>query len=153
MASEEERTQNHNPVMIRKIISIKNVGRFENCCWRGGAQFESMTLIGREILRAQKAKGWGTKVVERLAKDLAAEFLEMSGFSRGNLLFMRSFYAAWEAVEIVSQPVSKLEDTLRNRSRCCRGARILSCCTSSKNPPRASGMRARLWSTDGVARC
>ncbi len=31
--------------MIRKIISIKNVGRFENCCWRGGAQFESMTLI------------------------------------------------------------------------------------------------------------
>ena len=28
--------------------------------------------IGREILRAQKAEGWGTKVVERLAKDLAA---------------------------------------------------------------------------------
>ena len=64
--------------------------------------------IGREILRAQKAEGWGTKVVERLAKDLAAEFPELSGFSRGNLLFMRSFYAAWEAAEIVSQPVSKL---------------------------------------------
>ncbi len=64
--------------------------------------------IGREILRAQKAEGWGTKVVERLAKDLAAEFPEMRGFSRGNLLYMRSFYAAWETVEIVSQPVSKL---------------------------------------------
>ena len=64
--------------------------------------------IGREILRAQKAEGWGTKVVERLAKDLAAEFPEMKGFSRGNLLFMRSFYAAWGAIEIVSRPVSKL---------------------------------------------
>ena len=34
--------------MIRKIISIKNIGRFENCCWRGGAQFESMALIYAE---------------------------------------------------------------------------------------------------------
>jgi len=33
--------------------------------------------IGREILRAQKAEGWGAKVVERQAKDLAAEFPEM----------------------------------------------------------------------------
>ena len=41
--------------------------------------------IGREILRAQKAEGWGTKVVERLAKDLAEEFPEMSGFSARNL--------------------------------------------------------------------
>ncbi len=66
--------------------------------------------IGREILRAQKAEGWGAKVVERLAKDLAAEFPEMGGFSRGNLLFMRSFYAAWGAVEIVSQPVGQIGD-------------------------------------------
>ena len=64
--------------------------------------------IGRAILRAQRAEGWGAKVVERLAKDLAAEFPEMSGFSRANLLFMRSFYAAWAPVEIVQQPVSKL---------------------------------------------
>ena len=34
--------------MIRKIISIKNIGRFENCCWRGGAQFESTALIYAE---------------------------------------------------------------------------------------------------------
>ncbi|HRH97596.1 MAG TPA: PDDEXK nuclease domain-containing protein [Prosthecobacter sp.] len=64
--------------------------------------------IGREILRAQKAEGWGTKVVERLAKDLAAEFPEMDGFSPLNLKRMRAFYAAWEPVEIVQQPVSKL---------------------------------------------
>jgi hypothetical protein len=44
--------------------------------------------IGRAILRAQRAEGWGAKVVERLAKDLAAEFPEMGGFLRANLLRM-----------------------------------------------------------------
>lgn len=65
--------------------------------------------IGREILQAQKAEGWGTKVVERLARDLATEFPEMGGFSRANLLFMRSFFAAWSPVEIVQQPVRQLK--------------------------------------------
>src|SRR5712671_3062543 len=63
--------------------------------------------IGREILRAQKAEGWGAKVVERLAKDLAAEFPEMGGFSRANMLRMRSFYAAWCPIEILPQAVAK----------------------------------------------
>ena len=47
--------------------------------------------IGREILRCQRDEGWGAKVVERLAKDLRAEFPEMRGFSRANLLSMRAF--------------------------------------------------------------
>ncbi len=64
--------------------------------------------IGREILRAQKAEGWGTKVVQRLAKDLAAEFPEMKGFSAPNLHRMLGFYAAWEPLEIVQQPVRQL---------------------------------------------
>lgn len=64
--------------------------------------------LGREILRAQKAQGWGTKVVERLARDLTKEFPEMGGFSRTNLLYTRAFYAAWAPVEIVQQPVGLL---------------------------------------------
>ncbi|MBL9117136.1 MAG: DUF1016 family protein [Verrucomicrobiaceae bacterium] len=78
--------------------------------------------IGREIMRAQKAEGWGAKVVERLAKDLAAEFPEMGGFSTLNLKRMKAFYEAWEPIEIgpqavgqsassiVSQAVRQLED-------------------------------------------
>jgi len=64
--------------------------------------------IGREILRCQSEQGWGAKVVERLAKDLAVEFPELKGFSRANMLRMRSFYATWAAVEIVQQPVGQL---------------------------------------------
>ncbi len=66
--------------------------------------------IEREILRAQKAEGWGAKVVERPAMDLAAELPEMGGFSRTNILRMRAFYAAWEPLEIVPRPVGQLGD-------------------------------------------
>jgi predicted nuclease of restriction endonuclease-like (RecB) superfamily len=68
--------------------------------------------IGREILRAQRAEGWGTKVVERLAKDLAAEFPEMKGFSPLNLKRMLAFHAAWAPLEIVQRLVSKLADPI-----------------------------------------
>ncbi len=64
--------------------------------------------IGREILRAQKAEGWGTKVVERLAKDLAAEFPEMGGFSYTNMMRMRAFAEAYGATAILPQPVGEL---------------------------------------------
>src|SRR6266481_3785982 len=73
----------------------------------GVARYRQIVGIGREILRAQKAEGWGAKVVERLAKDLAAEFPEMGGFSRANMLRMRSFYAAWCPIEILPQAVAK----------------------------------------------
>lgn len=68
--------------------------------------------IGREILRAQKAEGWGAKVVERLAKDLATEFPEMSGFSFQNLKRMRAFYGAWAPVEMMQQPVAQLSGAI-----------------------------------------
>ena len=47
--------------------------------------------IGKEILERQTGEGWGSKVVERLAKDLHSEFPEMKGLSRTNLLYMRAF--------------------------------------------------------------
>jgi predicted nuclease of restriction endonuclease-like (RecB) superfamily len=51
--------------------------------------------IGRGILDRQEKDGWGSKVVERLAKDLKAEFPQMRGFSPRNLKYMRAFAAAW----------------------------------------------------------
>ncbi len=37
--------------------------------------------IGKEILTRQKEDGWGTRVIERLAKDLRLEFPDMQGLS------------------------------------------------------------------------
>ncbi|MDR2677885.1 MAG: DUF1016 N-terminal domain-containing protein, partial [Zoogloeaceae bacterium] len=59
--------------------------------------------IGRDILQRQSAQGWGSKVIERLARDLREAFPDMKGFSRANLLYMRAFAEAWDDAEIVQQ--------------------------------------------------
>jgi predicted nuclease of restriction endonuclease-like (RecB) superfamily len=64
--------------------------------------------IGRDILERQEGRGWGAKVVDRLALDLRAEFQGMQGFSRANLLYMRSFAEAWPDPEIVQRVVGRL---------------------------------------------
>lgn len=48
--------------------------------------------IGRLIEERQKGKTWGKSVVERLAKDLQAEFPGIHGFSARNIWRMRTFY-------------------------------------------------------------
>jgi predicted nuclease of restriction endonuclease-like (RecB) superfamily len=59
--------------------------------------------LGREILDRQAKHGWGAKVIEQLAKDLRAEFPDMKGLSRTNLLYMRAFASAWPDQAIVQQ--------------------------------------------------
>lgn len=64
--------------------------------------------IGRDILDRQHRQGWGTKVIERLSKDLRSAFPDMKGFSRANLMYMRSFAEAWPEEGIVQQAVGQL---------------------------------------------
>ncbi|GAB1392977.1 PDDEXK nuclease domain-containing protein [Rhodocyclaceae bacterium] len=64
--------------------------------------------IGREILERQQAQGWGAKVIEQLAKDLTAAFPDMKGFSRRNLMYMRSFAEAWPELEFVQEVLAQL---------------------------------------------
>jgi predicted nuclease of restriction endonuclease-like (RecB) superfamily len=64
--------------------------------------------IGGEILRCQREEGWGAKVVERLARDLRAEFPEIGGFSARNLKYMRAFAAAYSDGEFVQQVVAQI---------------------------------------------
>jgi len=49
--------------------------------------------IGKIIVVAQKTKGYGKQVVERLAADLQKEFPGTAGFSPQNVWFMRSFFS------------------------------------------------------------
>jgi predicted nuclease of restriction endonuclease-like (RecB) superfamily len=64
--------------------------------------------IGRDILARQKIEGWGTKVIERLAKDLAKEFPGIEGFSPRNFKYMRAFAEAWPEKEFVQQAIAQL---------------------------------------------
>ena len=59
-------------------------------------------------MQRQAAQGWGSKVIDRLGRDLREAFPEMKGFSRANLLYMRAFAEAWTDFEIVQQAVRQL---------------------------------------------
>lgn len=64
--------------------------------------------IGQNILERQQREGWGAKVIVRLAKDLHREFPHMQGFSRTNLLYMRTFAESYPDEAIVQDVVSKI---------------------------------------------
>ena len=67
--------------------------------------------IGREILAQQQAEGWGTKVIDRLARDLRLTFPHMKGFSSRNLKYMRAFAEAWSDESIVQEALAQLWNT------------------------------------------
>ena len=64
--------------------------------------------IGHDVLCHQQEQGWGSKVVERLAKDLKSAFPEMKGFSRSNIMNMRLFASIWSEDEIRQAPLGQL---------------------------------------------
>ena len=63
--------------------------------------------IGKDVVNRQEKDGWGSKVIERVARDLQNEFPGIEGFSRTNIGRMRAFYLAYP---ISPQAVGKLEE-------------------------------------------
>ena len=51
--------------------------------------------VGHDILQRQRRDGWGAGVIDRLSRDLRAEFPQQSGWSPSNLRYMRRVAQAW----------------------------------------------------------
>lgn len=64
--------------------------------------------IGQEILSRQKDEGWGSQVINRLAKDLKREFPDMTGFAPRSLKYMRAMAEAYTDESIVRQLVAQI---------------------------------------------
>lgn len=64
--------------------------------------------IGYKIVQQRANQSWGTKVIEQLAKDLRAEFPDMTGLSHSNLKYMARFAETWPDGVIGQQPVDQL---------------------------------------------
>ena len=45
--------------------------------------------MGSSLLQKQQEEGWGSKTLERLARDLKTSFPNMRGFSRTNLKYSK----------------------------------------------------------------
>lgn len=65
--------------------------------------------IGHPILEKPQSHPWGSKVLDRIARDLRSEFPPMKEFSRTNMYNKRAFAAAWSGEEpIVQSPSGQL---------------------------------------------
>lgn len=64
--------------------------------------------IGQEIVERQLSQGWGSKVIDRISKDLRREFPEMKGFSPRNLQYMRALAEAYPDEQIVLQVIAQI---------------------------------------------
>lgn len=64
--------------------------------------------IGRQIIGHQKREGWGSKVVERVSRDLSSAFPGMKGFSVRNLKYMRAFAESYRDISFVQQPAAQI---------------------------------------------
>ena len=63
--------------------------------------------LGRAIVEKQQTANWGDAIVERVAKDLRAEFPDMRGFSANNLWIVRQFYSEYSSEEFLEQLVQE----------------------------------------------
>lgn len=64
--------------------------------------------IGQTILTKQSEQGWGSKIIDKLSKDLSAEFPQMRGFSSRNLKYMRKFAELYSDFEFVQQVAAQI---------------------------------------------
>lgn len=64
--------------------------------------------IGNSILEKQIKEGWGTKIIDRMSKDLGADFPGVSGFSVRNLKYMRKFAEVYPDPQIVQAVLAQL---------------------------------------------
>lgn len=64
--------------------------------------------IWKAILERRDTEGWGTKIIERLGKDLREAFPDIKGFSPRNFRYMRQLAQICAENPILQQVVAKL---------------------------------------------
>ncbi len=78
------------------------------------AQAKAATSVNTELIRLYWELGkmilaqentWGSKLIERISKDLQAEFPDMKGLTRSNLFYCKQFYSFYSNDGIVQQPL------------------------------------------------
>lgn len=64
--------------------------------------------LGKMIVEKQKQTQWGKSVVEKIAKDLQAEFVGERGFSARNMWRMKQFYELYSESVILPPLVAEI---------------------------------------------
>lgn len=78
------------------------------------AQAKAAISVNTELIRLYWELGkmisaqentWGSKLIERVSKDLHAEFPDMKGLTRSNLFYCKQFYNFYSNSGLIQQPV------------------------------------------------
>ncbi len=64
--------------------------------------------LGKEIAEKQKEAKWGDKLIDKLSRDLMAEFPNIKGFSRRNLMYIQKWYLFYSANSKLVQQAAAL---------------------------------------------
>lgn len=87
--------QKFRQVQLKAAVKVNN--ELLNFYWQ----------LGKEIAQKQKETSWGDKLIDNLSKDLMAEFPEVKGFSRRNLMYIKKWYLFYSAdSKLVQQAVA-----------------------------------------------
>jgi len=66
--------------------------------------------LGNDIMRQQKEKGWGAKVIDKLSDDLLKRYGSDSGYSIRNLKYMRQFADEYPDFPFVQVPLAQIQE-------------------------------------------
>lgn len=71
--------------------------------------------VGHFILYHQKKEGWGSKVIDRLSKEIRSKYPDKKGYSARNLIYMCQFAKAYP-IEVL-QELAKADNALQQPSK------------------------------------
>jgi len=64
--------------------------------------------VGRIIVERRSSEGWGSKIIQRLAKDIRDDLPEVKGFSERNLKRMLAFYNEYSGLLFGPTPLAQI---------------------------------------------
>ncbi len=94
--------------ILREIKQVIRSGRYKAILAANKEMILHYWRIGNIILRHQSAEGWGSRVIDRLAQDLASEFPDTKGFSARNLKYMRRFAEEYVDLSFVQEVLAQM---------------------------------------------
>lgn len=94
----------------KQIISLIEQAKYKAVLSVNSELLSLYWKIGTDIISKQKEQGWGTQVVEQLAKDLSVRFPDDRGYSARNLWNMKRFAYEYPHFPFLQVPLAEIQD-------------------------------------------
>lgn len=108
--SEVSTLPNGYEVWRKEIITLIEQAKFKAALNVNAELLSLYWKIGTDIIKKQKEQGWGTQVVEQLAKDLSLRFPDDRGYSARNLWNMKRFATEYPNFPFLQVPLAEIEE-------------------------------------------